>query len=146
VKHERETPRLYEILREPAKVVEEPVAEYLVQRVRQGLVLDEFTALRELLDTSEEALAGVLGMSRTTLHRRKKAGRLDSAESERVIRLTRLFTRAEAVLGGPDAARVWLHAPARALGGETPLSYSDTEIGAREVEDLLGRLEHGVFS
>ena len=137
---------LYEILQEPAQVVREPVAEYLVRRVRTGLPLDEFHALRELLETSEEALAAALGMSRTTLHRRKKAGRLDSQESERVIRLTRLFTRAEAVLGSQDAARHWLKTPARALGGETPLSYSDTEIGAREVEDLLGRIEHGVFS
>ena len=128
------------------RLVEEPLAEYLVKRVRKGLVLGEFTALRELLGINEEALAEVLGMSRTTLHRRKKVGRLDSTESERVIRLTRIFTRAETVLGGPEAARAWLKAPVRALGGETPLSYCDTEVGAREVEDLLGRLEHGVFS
>jgi uncharacterized protein (DUF2384 family) len=34
----------------------------------------------------------------------------------------------------------------KGLGGKTPLEYADTEPGAREVEDLLGRLEHGVFS
>jgi putative toxin-antitoxin system antitoxin component (TIGR02293 family) len=41
---------------------------------------------------------------------------------------------------------MWLKSPQKALGGKTPLEYSDTEPGAREVEDLLGRLEHGVFS
>jgi putative toxin-antitoxin system antitoxin component (TIGR02293 family) len=145
-KKEEDTTPLYEILQKPAQIVREPVAEYLVRRVRAGLPLDEFHALREILGLSEEALASALGMSRTTLHRRKKSGRLDSGESERVIRLTRLFTRAGAVLGSQDAARHWLKSPARALGGETPISYSDTEIGAREVEDLLGRIEQGVFS
>jgi len=32
------------------------------------------------------------------------------------------------------------------LGGETPLEYAETEVGAREVEDLLGRIEYGVYS
>jgi putative toxin-antitoxin system antitoxin component (TIGR02293 family) len=44
-----------------------------------------------------------------------------------------------------QAAREWLRAPAVALQGESPLEYLDTEIGAREVENILGRLEHGVF-
>jgi uncharacterized protein (DUF2384 family) len=41
---------------------------------------------------------------------------------------------------------VWLRSPNRALGGESPLALSKTEVGAREVENLIGRLEHGVFT
>jgi putative toxin-antitoxin system antitoxin component (TIGR02293 family) len=50
--------------------------------------------------------------------------------------------------GLPDVAGAisWLAAPKKALGHETPLAYSRTELGAREVENLIGRLEHGVFS
>jgi putative toxin-antitoxin system antitoxin component (TIGR02293 family) len=57
-----------------------------------------------------------------------------------------LFARASEALGGHANARSWLVEPARAFHGECPLDYADTEIGAREVEALLGRLEHGVFS
>jgi putative toxin-antitoxin system antitoxin component (TIGR02293 family) len=57
-----------------------------------------------------------------------------------------LLVRASEALGGEESARSWLAAPALAFHGECPLDFADTEIGAREVEALLGRIEHGVFS
>ena len=48
--------------------------------------------------------------------------------------------------GDNAAALRWLTAPRKALEGKTPLAYARTELGAREVEDLIGRLEHGVIS
>jgi len=127
-------------------VVNEPEAAYVISRVRDGLPMEEFHAAREMLEISEERLATLLGMSRATLHRRKKSGHLDRTESDRLVRYARLFSRASSALGGTAGARSWLSAPARAFHGERPLDYADTEIGAREVEALLGRLEHGVFS
>jgi putative toxin-antitoxin system antitoxin component (TIGR02293 family) len=127
-------------------VLREPEAAYLVERVRDGLPMAEFEGARDQLKITEERLAGLLGMSRATLHRRKKTGMLDRTESDRLVRYARLVSRACAALGGLPGARSWLVAPAMAFGGECPLDYADTEIGAREVEALLGRLEHGVFS
>lgn len=127
-------------------VLREPEAPYLISRVRDGLPMAEFQSAREMLGVSEERLATLLGMSRATLHRRKKSGQLDRAESDRLVRYARLFSRASTALGGPEGARSWLTAPAVSFQGEWPLDYADTEIGAREVEALLGRLEHGVFS
>lgn len=127
-------------------VLAEPEAAYVIEKVRGGLPLEEFQALRELLGLTEERLAGLLGMSRATLHRRKADGTLDRAASDRLVRFARLFLRASEVLGGEAAARSWLAAPAVAFRGECPLDFADTEIGAREVEALLGRIEHGVFS
>ncbi|MGH9845548.1 MAG: antitoxin Xre/MbcA/ParS toxin-binding domain-containing protein [Blastocatellia bacterium] len=43
-------------------------------------------------------------------------------------------------------ASLWLQEPNRALGLQTPLSLLDTDEGARRVEDVLIRIEHGVFS
>jgi putative toxin-antitoxin system antitoxin component (TIGR02293 family) len=48
--------------------------------------------------------------------------------------------------GDANAARQWLTAPQPALGGSTPGDYAATELGAREVENLIGRLEHGIPS
>lgn len=127
-------------------VLREPEAAYIVEKVRDGLSMEEFHCAQGLLGVSEERLAGLLGMSRATLHRRKKAGHLDRSESDRLVRYARLISRASAALGGVDGARSWLSTPARAFHGECPLDYADTEIGAREVEALLGRIEHGVFS
>ncbi|MBC8127060.1 MAG: DUF2384 domain-containing protein [Gloeobacteraceae cyanobacterium ES-bin-144] len=127
-------------------VLRELEAPYIIDRVRNGLSLEEFDSARELLAVSEERLGGLLGMSRATLHRRKKAGHLDRAESDRLVRYARLFSKATAALGGVEGARSWLGSPAVAFHDECPLDYADTEIGAREVEALLGRIEHGVFS
>lgn len=127
-------------------ILREPEAAYIVEKVRDGLAMEEFHGAQDLLGVNEERLAGLLGMSRATLHRRKKAGQLDRSESDRLVRFARIISRASAALGGLDGARAWLAAPARAFHGECPLDYADTEIGAREVEALLGRIEHGVFS
>lgn len=131
---------------EGSEVLREPEAAYVVGRVRDGLAMPEFQAARLLLGVTEERLAGLLGMSRATLHRRKKAGQLDRMESDRLVRFMRLFARAVEALGGEEGARSWLVAPAVAFQGECPLDFADTEVGAREVEALLMRLEHGVFT
>lgn len=127
-------------------VLREPEAAYMIERVRDGLPMSEFHALREMLGLSEERLGGLLGLSRATLHRRKVGGTLDRGASDRLVRYARLLSRAEAVFGGVESARSWLAAPAVAFRGESPLDFADTEVGAREVEALLGRIEHGVFS
>ena len=127
-------------------MVGEPEAAYIIDKVRDGLPFAEFHMMQEMLSVTEERLGAWLGMSRATLHRRKKLGHLDRAESDRLVRYGRLMSHATAALGGIEGARSWLVAPAIAFNGECPLDFADTEIGAREVDALLGRLEHGVFS
>ena len=127
-------------------ILGEPEAAYVIEKVRDGLPMSEFHTLRDLLGLTEERLAGLLGLSRATLHRRKTGGTLDRAASDRLVRYARLLHRAEAVFGSSALARSWLAAPAVAFHGECPLDFADTEVGAREVEALLGRIEHGVFS
>ena len=118
----------------------------LVSAVRAGIPSRRFDALKELLGVSTRALADVVGISPSTLSRRRKRGRLNKDESERLLRLARIVFRAVDVFDGRKNARKWLTEPARALGGEAPLEFADTEPGAREVERLLIRLEHGVYS
>lgn len=118
----------------------------LVAAVRAGIPAQRFGALRDLLDVSSGTLADVVGITPSTLSRRRKRGTFGTDESERLLRIARLTLRAIEVLDGRDNARRWLTEPVRALGGEAPLHFADTEPGAREVERLLVRLEHGVYS
>src|SRR4029453_1734269 len=123
-----------------------PAAE-AVAHVRAGFPMRELDALRELLGVTVEALAGKVGISIATLSRRRQRREpLDVGQSDRVLRYARLFREAVALPPGDGgAARTWLKSPARALGGETPLERAETEVGAREVENLIGRLEHSVY-
>ncbi len=114
--------------------------------VQAGLDFSEFEALRRRLDVPSERLAVLLGLSKATLHRRKLSGRLDAVESDRMVRFARLLGRAAEVMESLEAGRAWLAAPQFGLGGGVPLAWAQTEVGAREVENLLGRLEFGVYA
>lgn len=118
----------------------------LIEAVKAGLPVRTFGALAEALEVSDAALASLAGISATTLTRRKRAGRLSPAESEHVLRIATLLERATQVFEDVGDAAVWLKTPNVSLGNVTPLAYADTEIGAREVENLLGRIEYGVYS
>jgi len=122
---------------------EEPPTE-TVDAIRKGLPAEALGWLKERLGLTAEELAGVIHVSRRTMSRRKKKGRLKPDESERVLRLIRLYRRAAEVLGGPEEATEWLREENFALGEETPLEFADTEPGARRVERLLGQIEHGI--
>ncbi|MBC7980424.1 MAG: DUF2384 domain-containing protein [Armatimonadetes bacterium] len=118
----------------------------LIKALMAGLPVEELEDLRSSLDLSMEKLVPMLGISKATLHRRKTAGRLDPAQSDRVLRYARLTGKAVDVLESLVSARKWLGSPQVGLGGAIPLDYAETEIGSREVEDLLGRIEYGVYS
>lgn len=124
------------------------LAREVTARVRAGLPLAEFDALRELLGLTVERLADKVGISTATLSRRRQGGRpLDIDHGDRLLRFARLFRLAAELHDGDEvAARDWLRKPARALDGETPLDRAATEAGAHEVESLIGRLEHGVYT
>jgi putative toxin-antitoxin system antitoxin component (TIGR02293 family) len=95
---------------------------------------------------NRDEVSSALDLPPRTLARRKQEHRLRPAESDRLFRLARVAARAAEVLGSDSKASRWLHTPNRALGSEPPLALLDTDLGARQVEDVLGRIEHGVYS
>jgi putative toxin-antitoxin system antitoxin component (TIGR02293 family) len=112
-------------------------------RLSNGLSRVAFERLKMITNVSSEELGRVIGIPKRTLSRREK---FKPDESERILRVASAFQRALEVLGGLEKARRWFTAPKRALGGKTPLAFCDTGPGAEEVEHLLGRIEHGVFT
>jgi putative toxin-antitoxin system antitoxin component (TIGR02293 family) len=85
-------------------------------------------------------------MPARTLARRRSSRKLAADESDRLYRLARIAARAVGVFGTEDKASAWLRRPNRALGNELPIRLLDTDVGARQVEDILGRIEHGIVS
>jgi putative toxin-antitoxin system antitoxin component (TIGR02293 family) len=91
-------------------------------------------------------LAGALDLSPRSLQRRRRNGKLAGYESDRLYRFARIVAIAHEYLGGQERAQRWLKRPNRALGGVAPLSAIDTEVGARQVENILGRIAYGGVS
>lgn len=119
----------------------------MLKALRQGLPYKSITELEKAYCAPRKEIAAVLSIPVSTLTRRKKEGRLRPDESDRVARFARLKDAAvEMMQGDDDAAVKWLHAPLEILGNESPMEHSSTEMGARDVEDLIGRIQYGVFS
>jgi putative toxin-antitoxin system antitoxin component (TIGR02293 family) len=124
----------------------EPTLTQMIRSIEDGLPISHFKKLQDSLDLPDKDLAKYIRIPKSTLALRKKRGKFSFEESERLLRLQRLFEKALDVFKNADLAKKWLKEDAYGLGDIPPLEYAATEIGAREVEDLLGRIEHGVFS
>jgi len=116
----------------------------LIRLNEKGLPFEAGQHLRTRLGITAAELAELTAIAPRTITRRK-AGRFTAHESERLIRIARILAIALQVMENEDRAVKWLRQPNRALGGKTPLSNARLENGARQVESLLGALEHGVY-
>jgi putative toxin-antitoxin system antitoxin component (TIGR02293 family) len=114
--------------------------------LREGLPGRALSTLLESLGLSRTELCAALDIPERTLTRRLTEGRLTPEESEKVLRLARVWERANAVFASEAAARDWMKSSNATLQDATPLSLLVADIGAEAVLDLLGRIEHGVFS
>ena len=113
----------------------------------RGLAPEVALDLAKRLGISQDRFSELAQIPKTTLHRRIKDHQpLAQDESERVIRLFSLYQKGVEVFEDEDRAARWFSSRPKALGGKTPLEFMETEPGARYVEKLLGRIEHGVFS
>lgn len=130
----------------------------LIKIVRSGLPQAALEAVSERFDLSTDLVVATLKLQTpTSIHHMKQLQpnarnavaeqvHLSVDESERLLRLAMVASIAVDILGGQREVSAWLQAPNRALGGITPLSQMDTDVGACQVECVLDRIEHGVFS
>jgi putative toxin-antitoxin system antitoxin component (TIGR02293 family) len=119
----------------------------LLKKVQAGFIFKAFEHLTKNIALLPRELASVVQIPPRTLDRRREGGLLEPAESDRILRVARVFAAAiELFEGDAAAARRWVLQKQKALWDKKPLDLLATELGAREVEALIGRLEHGVFS
>lgn len=117
----------------------------MVQRVEEGLPVADVVKFSKQAGFTNEELAKLINIPARTYARRVAGkARLTVPEGERAARLMRLFDIAKALFGTDENTRDWFNAKIPALGWKTPLEYAQTEPGAREVENVIGRIEHGI--
>jgi putative toxin-antitoxin system antitoxin component (TIGR02293 family) len=121
----------------------------LVAEIRRGFPVALVERLVGALQLPQHALLRIARIAPATLARRRRTpdARLSPDESDRLYQIASTFRDAVALFEGEtEAAAGWLKEPAKALGGVAPIELLDTAAGAAEVRDLIGRLEHGVYS
>ena len=118
----------------------------LQEKIEAGLPFAALERFQSKLDLSSREVARLLHIRERTLSRRKEEGRLRPDESDRLVRASRLFGAViELFEGDLEKARGWFRSPQEGLGGASPITFARTDIGCREVETLVGRLEYGVI-
>jgi putative toxin-antitoxin system antitoxin component (TIGR02293 family) len=117
----------------------------VLKAVEKGFPFKVFERLMRNMGVPSDRLAEIVGIPRRTLARRKVEKRFTSEESERLLRGARVFARTLWLFDGhTDAAVEWLLTLEIALG-KAPADLIHTEVGARDVERVIGALEHGVY-
>jgi putative toxin-antitoxin system antitoxin component (TIGR02293 family) len=127
------------------ELIERPQPE-LIDALTHGLPASLARELARRMEVSLQDMAGLLRLNPRTFQRRMDEGLLNLSESERLWELSRLFYRAVGVLESEPGAVHWFKNPLQALGWATPLAYARTAVGLRELDNILGRIEHGVYS
>ena len=118
----------------------------IIERIERGLPYSTLDRLQKNTGFTTEQMIDLLQVPKRTLARRKAAGKLSADESDRLVRLARVYAKALHLFNGDaDATTAWLVQSQRAFAGVPPIEMIRTDVGAQEVETLVGQLEHGVF-
>lgn len=117
-----------------------------IRLIESGIPFAAVEWLERYCGLGRDDLCAALGIGRRTLARRKSRGRLYPCESERLWRVAQVLAHAADVFGSPEKAGDWVTRRPLALGGARPIDLLRWEVGGKSVDDLLGRLEHGVVS
>ncbi|OGO16770.1 MAG: hypothetical protein A2Z14_05620 [Chloroflexi bacterium RBG_16_48_8] len=119
----------------------------LIEKINSGLPFRTFEKLQSEIGLSSQELAKIVQIAPRTLTRRKSSRRFQPDESDRILRASRVYDKTlELFDGDREEARTWLTTSRKTFNGSSPLEFAITEVGAHEVEDLIGRLERGVFT
>jgi putative toxin-antitoxin system antitoxin component (TIGR02293 family) len=104
--------------------------------------------VRNVLGVPDDVLEAAIGMSARTVQRLKRTPRrrISRAQSGQVWTFAKILAMATAVLGSREAAEKWLARPAMALDRRRPIELLGTTAGVQLVEDLLTRIEYGVYT
>ncbi|HUY80337.1 MAG TPA: antitoxin Xre/MbcA/ParS toxin-binding domain-containing protein [Acidobacteriaceae bacterium] len=84
--------------------------------------------------------------ARTLKHRKARKEPLSLDESDKLVRLVRVYDQTVRVFGDRENALHWLSEPKRRFEGRTPLQLLRTDYGSRLVEEMLGQIDHGIFA
>jgi putative toxin-antitoxin system antitoxin component (TIGR02293 family) len=115
-------------------------------RILSGVPFGVFEEFERESTLPANQLSEALMIPPSTLARRERNRRFKPDESERLLRLIRVYRIVLAFTGNRrDSALHWLREPCRALRDRKPLDLAKTEVGAREVENLIFQLDNGVI-
>jgi hypothetical protein len=134
----------YKALTKTSKVVYTDMD--MLTLIRKGVSKKMMDDMMDTMDITIEEMSAILHVSTRTLRRYDQTTSLNMEQSERIIELSDLYGYGEKVLDNLNNFKIWIDTPMLALGQKKPKEFLDTSVGIRMIKNILGRIEHGVYS
>lgn len=160
-KMKKRLPKNYKNPNPPLNVAEEPAvaltsyypARYygssemdILKVIKKGVSKKTLDQTLQMMGFSLEDMAGLLHISERTLRRYDDSTTLNAEQSERIVELNNLYHYGAEVFGALALFKKWVNSPVLALGNKKPREFLDTSLGISILQNILGKIEYGVYS
>jgi len=117
------------------------------EAVHQGFKIKVYRNILEKAKLSQSEFHTITHIPISTIKRRiAKEERFSTQESDIMYRLAMLIKLATELFDNEQRALGWIRESVYGLGGKRPLDMVSTTADFEVVRDLIGQIEHGVFS
>ncbi len=118
----------------------------LFELSRIGLPKKALTNLAHNLNLSIRSMSTLLNITERTIQRKADQELLDVSTSEQLLPIAEVYSRGAEVFGSSANFHAWMESANKALGNRNPMDLLPSRYGAHMILDVIGRIEHGVFS
>lgn len=118
----------------------------LIALAQKGVLRSKVDEVAKQFALTDRELARILNISERTLHRLRPDARLDASTSEKLLKLVLLYQHGIEVFDTIASFNEWMKQKLRILGDKSPMEMLDTATGMEYVDNVLGRIEWGVYS
>jgi len=117
----------------------------LINIARSGIQTKYISKIQTYTSLSDKELSSLLPISQRQLFRYTPSHKLNKEITAHLIQLLEMFQKGF-TLFGEEKFKIWIRTPNKVLSNNQPLEIMDTSIGIEMIEDVIGRIEHGVYS
>ena len=125
-------------------ILNDPAAKY--HKAIVGISKSDFLAIVANTGMNLTEFSSLLPVSKRTIEKIKDKDLLNPTVSDRVLQIASLYQHGAIVFEDAHSFKEWLSLPLIALGGKKPIDFINNDSGISMINDLLGRIEHGVYS
>ena len=117
-----------------------------MEQVRSGISKSVLVEIKNRINIDYDSLSIIIGTTKTTIHNKKNDEKFGSTVSEKIVALFDLYEFGYSVFEDKLNFEKWIQTSNRALDNKRPIELLDTIFGIDEVKNIIGRIEHGVYS
>jgi putative toxin-antitoxin system antitoxin component (TIGR02293 family) len=114
--------------------------------IEEGISKKALESFKEKAQLDYDQLAECLNVARATLINKKGEEKFNRDVSDKIVSLVDIYSYGYQVFEDRGRFNEWIFRPNKALGNRTPFHFMHNSFGRQEVKNLIGRIDHGIYS